>query len=40
MPTMTYGLMHSSLTITQFLSAFGIGTILGIIIIYFVVKHS
>lgn len=38
MPTMTYQLMHSSLTPLQFISAFIVGTIIGLLVIYFAYK--
>lgn len=40
MPSMTYELMHSNLTITEFLSACGVGTIIGLIIMYLIWKHA
>jgi uncharacterized membrane protein (Fun14 family) len=40
MPSITYELMNSDLTITEFLSACGVGTIIGLIIIYFIWKYA
>ena len=40
MPSITYELMHSNLTTTEFLSACGVGTIIGLTIMYFIWKHA
>ena len=39
MLSITYELMHSNLTITEFLSACGVGTIIGLTIMYFIWKY-